>query len=117
MALNVNWDIRTVPKAEAFSGKEEDWNEWSFTFRSYVYMLGASELLEQLEREDTAPVRSDMMPEVRRQGEMMYHVLVQLLKGKARRVAMKCERGNGFDSGGICVAPTRAWSLDGIKLC
>jgi len=90
------WDIRSIPKAEQFSGNDQDWNEWAFSFRSYVYVLGLAELVEQAGDAEAAPESVDMSEEVRPKGEMLYHVLVQLLKGKARRIAMTVERGNGF---------------------
>ena len=94
--MAVTWDIRTVPKVDLFTGKDEDWNEWAFSFRSYVYMLGSADLLEQASNSATAPELVDMTDDMQRQGEMLYHVLVQFLKGKARRIAMASERGNGF---------------------
>ena len=94
--MAVAWDIRTVPKAESFLGKDEDWNEWAFSFRNHFYMLGSADLLEQAGASVTAPETTDMTEDVQSKSAMLYHVLVQLLKGKARRVAMASERGNGF---------------------
>ena len=115
--MAVAWDIRTVPKADSFTGKDEDWNEWAFSFRSYVYMLGSADLLEQASASSNPLETVDMTDEVQRQGEMLYHVLVQLLKGKARRIAMASERGNGFKLWWDLREPMRATSLEGIKQC
>ena len=62
--MAVAWDIRSVPKADSFSGKDEDWNEWAFSFRTYVYMLGSAELLEQAGSHANPPETVDMTEEV-----------------------------------------------------
>ena len=68
--MAVAWDIRTVPKADSFTGKDEDWNEWASSFRSYVYMLGSADLLEQAIASANPPETVDMTDDVQRDGEM-----------------------------------------------
>ena len=33
-------DSKSIPKADSFNGKVEDWSEWKFSFRYYAYLLG-----------------------------------------------------------------------------
>ena len=89
-------DARSVPKCDSFSGKDEDWIEWSFTFRSYVFVLGLGPTLIMCEALGAAPEAGDMEPTVARQSELLYHLLVQMLKGKAKKKAMAAEVSNGF---------------------
>jgi len=89
-------DARSVPKCESFSGKDEDWIEWSFTFRSYVFVLGLGASLLLCENLGVAPETVDMEPQVARQSELLYHLLVQMLKGKSKKKAMTVEVSNGF---------------------
>ena len=90
------WDLRSVPKCDGFSGKDEDWLEWSFAFRSYAYVLQVGAQILACEGLGDPPETVDMDEPTERQSEMLYHVLVQLLKGKARKKAMEAEVANGF---------------------
>ena len=89
-------DARSVPKCESFSGKDEYWSEWSFAFRSYVFVLGLGPSLILCESLGVAPETGDMEPNVVRQSELLYHLLVQMLKGKSKKKAMTVEVSNGF---------------------
>ena len=92
----VRWDIKSVPKAETFSGKVEDWIEWSFAFRSYAFVLGIQQEMRAVDAMRDPPETVDMTPEIERSGELLCHVLLKLLKGKARLIAMSSEQGNGY---------------------
>ncbi len=59
-AAPAGWDLRSVPKCDNFSGKEEDWLEWSFAFRSYAYVLGCGQQLRACESLPDAPETVDM---------------------------------------------------------
>ena len=93
------WDLRSVPKCDGFSGKDEDWLEWSFAFRSYAYVLQVGAQIRTCETMAEPPETVDMDEPTERHSEMLYHVLVQLLKGKARNKAMAGEVANGFSYG------------------
>ena len=59
-APSVAFDARTLPKLEGFSGKMEDWGDWSFSFRSYVALLGQEEALQMAEGLDHDPEFEEM---------------------------------------------------------
>ena len=84
MTSSISWDIRSIPKQEPFSGKEEDWAEWVFTFKSYAYCLGMSHGLREVETLTEYPDLVDMSNYMERQSELLYHVLVQLLRTEDR---------------------------------
>ena len=91
-----HFDVKSIPKQEAFSGKDADWREFSFTFKSYAYTLGIGSTLAAAEALPEAPVMSDMVAEVQEQSVLLYHLLIQVCKGKSRKVCMAAEEGNGF---------------------
>ena len=82
-AAPAGWDLRSVPKCDSFSGRDADCLEWSFAFRSYAYVLQVEAQLHTCESLADSPETVDMDEPTERQSEMLYHVLVQLLKGKA----------------------------------
>ena len=83
------WDLRSLPKIEAFSGKDDGWNDWSFTIRSYANVVGAGSSLRECEVLGDPPEESDMSDNaaLKQQSAVLYHLLVQLVKGKAKVVA------------------------------
>ena len=80
------WDIRSIPKVEVFSGHDIDWGDWSFVARSYFFVLGVAELLEHASHTEP-PKKEDMTPDHVNKAELVYHILVQTLRGKASRFA------------------------------
>ena len=96
MAAEHGFDIRQIPKPEGFSGKDEDWLEWTFTFRSYGHCIDLGEGMDHASRMATEPEMLDMTPQAESKSKMLYHLLVQLLKGKARKLAMQMTEPNGF---------------------
>ena len=62
--------------------------------QAYVLQVGAQ--IRTCEGLAEPPETVDMDEPTERQSEMLYHVLVQLLKGKARKKAMAGEVANGF---------------------
>ncbi len=111
------WDLRSVPKCDSFSGKEEDWLEWSFAFRSYAYVLGVGAQLRACEALPDPPETVDMDDPTERQSEMLYHVLVKLVKNKARKKAMSTEVGNGFKLWYELKKSYESVVLEGSRLC
>ena len=89
-------DSKSIPKADSFNGKVEDWSEWKFGFKSYITMLGLSGMVREAEANPEEPEIIDMTPEAEHQAHLLYHLLVQLCKGKARNIARGVEEGNGF---------------------
>ena len=89
-------DSKSIPKADTFNGKVEDWAEWKFGFKSYVTMLGLSTKMREAELNPEEPELIDMTTEAETSAHLLYHLLVQLCKGKARNVARGTEEGNGF---------------------
>ena len=89
-------DSKSIPKADSFNGKVEDWSEWKFGFKSYITMLGLSGMVREAEANPEEPEILDMTPEAEHQAHLLYHLLVQLCKGKARNIARGVEEGNGF---------------------
>ncbi len=51
-------DPQSIPKAEPFDGKDENWAHWSFTFKSFAWLLGLLENLEACEHLAVAPART-----------------------------------------------------------
>ena len=66
---------------------------WSGASR---YVLGVGATLRACEVLPDAPETVDMDESTERLSEMLYHVLVQMLKGKARKKAMSNEVANSF---------------------
>ena len=89
-------DSKSIPKADTFNGKVEDWAEWKFGFKSYVTMLGLSIKMREAELNPEEPELIDMTTDAEQSAHLLYHLLVQLCKGKARNVARGTEEGNGF---------------------
>ena len=89
-------DPRNLPKVDHFSGKDEEWAEWAFAFRSYMSLLGFEETMDATEKMDAPPDHSVMAESIAEKARLLFHLLVQLLRGKAKRLAMKCPRGQGY---------------------
>ena len=85
-------DAKTVPKVDTFSGKFEDWREWKFGFVSYISLLGGGQLLREAAAQPGEIVMSELTAETLHQGHLLYHLLVQITRGKARQLAMTHER-------------------------
>ena len=74
------WDIRSVPKPDNFSGREEDWNEWKFGFRSYAHLMGLTAEMDGAAQLPDPPMAADMEVGTKARSSMLFHLLVQLLK-------------------------------------
>ena len=71
-------DSKSIPKADTFNGKVEDWSEWKFGFKSYITMLGLSGMVREAEANPEEPEIIDMTLEAEHQATLLYHLLVQL---------------------------------------
>ena len=69
-------DSKSIPKADSFNGKVEDWSEWKFGFKSYITMLGLSGMVREAEANPEEPEIIDMTPEAEHQAALLYHLLV-----------------------------------------
>ena len=85
-------DVRGIPKAETFSGKDEDWAEWCFSFQSYWSLVGNAAELDHIRGLVEPPPAGEQVDETRVRSALLYHLLVQLTKGKARKRIMEISR-------------------------
>ena len=95
--MNVNFDISSLPKLESFDGTKEKWATFRFKASSYFGLLKLKSDVVDCEKLDEDPKMEEITEEYQGKAELLYHVLVQVLKGpKAELVAMNAPEGNGF---------------------
>ena len=99
-------DTRTVGKLSEFSGSAESWSDWSFKATAWFALLNPplpqdTTVSDLLERARSAPQdirREQMDPETRSFSEVVYNVLVQVVKGKALGIVRMTPRLNGLEA-------------------
>ena len=90
-------DTKCLPRIESFSGKEADWEEWKFSAVAFLHNLGLGPALKELNNRTDAPNLLEMMGAREEMANVLYNQLAQLLRGTAKKIAMRCEAGNGFE--------------------
>ena len=88
-------DPKNLPKVYSFSGEEAMWLEWSFGFRSYMLLLGLGGEMNEIKQRGP-PDPAILTQQQTANSQFLFHFLVQLLKGKARRLAMKTRFCDGY---------------------
>ena len=63
----VAWETRLLGEPHVFSGKEDDWQSWSFTFRSYVAIVNQNgrNAMTRIENHDDPVLASDIPDHLR----------------------------------------------------
>ena len=96
-----------VSRVDTFIGKDGQWREWAFQFRVAVKAMEAStvEILNKVERDETAHVLSDLELEfgevdVTRLASELYDVLCLCLKGDPLVLVQGVLSMNGFEAWG-----------------
>jgi hypothetical protein len=92
-------DTRSLGKPGAFSGREEDWAAWAFSFEAYsglvheelpVLMTAAEDLTDE-------PELVNMNPDQTHLSRALFAILVHLCsKGRALNIMMRTEKNNGL---------------------
>ena len=103
MAVN-DEDVLRLSKPPSFTGKEEDWTEWSFVMRSYL-MVQADEMASLLEAAEATAEPDVSMAAIERTlggaggqaAKKMFHMLVMTVKGPAQMVIRSVESQNGAE--------------------
>ena len=90
-------DPKCLPRIETFSGKESEWEEWKFSAVAFLHNLGLGPALKELNNRTSAPQILEMVNGREELANVLYNQLAQLLKGTAKKIAMQCEAGNGFE--------------------
>lgn len=92
------FDQRSLGKPEVFSGKDEDWETWSFLCVPFASLLSddAEKLMKDGVSVMAAASLEGMSESARATARKLYCVLVPSLCGKALSVAHGIERNNGF---------------------
>ena len=85
--------------------------------RHSLHLRGLGPALKEFVDQEEIPALMDMTNEREVLANMFYNQLAQLLKGTARKIAMQCEAGNGFEYGGNFFYVTRNESKADIKQC
>ena len=73
-------DTRAITKPREFTGNDQDWVPWQFTFRSYVGLL-SSHIEEAMDIAEVHNEPFDMnafSPEAAAMSRQLYHLLVTL---------------------------------------
>jgi len=91
-------DTKAIGKPQRFSGKPEHWDEWSWKFESYCSLLGMEEVMRTAGDHEVEIDVSTLRPDVQALIKTLYHVMVQLLDGRASRILRAVPRGNGAEA-------------------
>ena len=82
-ALNTpSFDIRSIPKIESFTGRDEEWPDWKFQAKAYFMVAGLGPSLKMLEDLEEPPDLIDTRADVEEQAHFLYNVLCMTLEGK-----------------------------------
>ena len=103
MAVN-DEDVLRLSRPPSFTGKEEDWTEWSFVMRSYL-TVQADEMAALIEAAEATAEPDVSMAAIertlgaggRQAARKMFHMLVMTVKGPALGVL----RGNLQQNGAL----------------
>jgi len=95
-------DTKQIGRPEKFSGRDEDWNEFSFGFTNYLACLHPKlpEVMDKIAKMDTVYKLDDSLADSdRRTINMLYFILSQLCKGRSRRIIKKEDKTkNGLEA-------------------
>ena len=94
----MEFDSKLLGKPQAFSGKDEEWADWSFTTRAYLDCLdeSMSDALDLVTAGDRPLVLSAMSAPDPANSRKVYYILAQLLRGPPLLQLRQTEKGNGF---------------------
>ena len=96
-------DLQKLGKPPIYSGKEDEWNEWSFVMKSYVSLLSTHvpALLTGAENPATSPdmsiatIRATLTEDGVTAAKKLFHVLVMNVRGPALAVIRGITDMNG----------------------
>ena len=95
-------ELRSAGRPTTFSGKDEDWNDWSFVMRAYLSVIG-DDVASLLERVETVKEQVTVAQlEANRPGctnavRQVYFQLAMTCRGPALAVVKGVERNNGIE--------------------
>ena len=99
--MQAPFDLRGIIKTEPFSGRDADWSDWAFGFRSHAALLGLGELLSATESSAQPPDLNDMDEDARRGAKLLWHVLVQAKLGPLRKASVQRRASYGSGAAGV----------------
>ena len=89
-------DIRSLTRPPNIDGSDTGWKEWVFAFESHAGLLELNELMEgavgRISPRVSYAHAAAWDDNLRGQSKLLYHILVQLMRGKAASVARSAER-------------------------
>ncbi len=79
-------DTRSIGKPRSFDGHGDHWNSFCFRFESDAALLGMDKAMQKA-AEATDPIDFDTVGDpLKESGRQLYHLLVQLVEGKAESI-------------------------------
>ena len=92
-------DTRMLTKPKTFSGKDEDWAQWSTVTRAYCGALDANLLLEMttVEEEEGIVDHARLNDNQKQRSCSLFYILAMLLEGRAQTKVSNCVSGHGLE--------------------
>ena len=96
-----NMDLTKLGKIDPFKGKEEQWQEFSFSFKSFIALMSEDmkDRMDEVEQEKT-PVTLDAMTEDgRRAARQLFYMLTTLTKNQPNKLVRNLrDTSNGMEA-------------------
>ena len=93
-------DTRLLGRPTTFAGEDESsWIAWAFVFKAYCGAVddNLQNAVETAEVEPNEIAMTALGPVHSRMSRQLYHMLAMLLTGRAQRIMMRVEVGNGYE--------------------
>ena len=92
-------DACMLTKPKTFSGKDEDWAQWSTVTRAYCGALDANLLLEMttVEEEEGIVDHARLNDNQKQRSCSLFYILAMLLEGRAQTKVSNCVSGHGLE--------------------
>ena len=92
-------DSKLLRAPQIFSGKDEDWREWSYSFRSLMRLMKCDACIQYAERMAPDELKlADFTPEIVVKAGQIQYLFSQACRGKAMELIQLSEEGNGLQS-------------------
>ena len=92
-------DTKAIAKPTVFKGQYNDWQDWSFVFRSYVALLSAR-MAEVMRLAEASPDLVGMPTDANdlQHAHDLYHILVVTVQSRALMEVRRAPSLNGFEA-------------------
>eukprot|EP00971_Amphidinium_carterae_P013627 268573-Amphidinium_carterae.3 len=92
-------DVKTLRHPGEFSGREQDWRQWSFKWEAYCALLGIEDEMTETVLHPPERLRMEGQgAEQKARSRPLYHMRVTSVSGKAFLKVKLAEKGNGYDA-------------------